>query len=419
MTAPAASTGPTVVVVGASLAGATVATTLRADGWTGRIVLVGDEEHLPYERPPLSKAYLQGTAERSTVFVHPADWYDEHDVELRLGRTVTAIDRDAREVLLDDGERIGWTDLVLATGSSPRVLGVPGADLAGVLYLRRLEDSDELADAFVAADRVAIIGGGWIGLEVAAAARGAGLEVTVLEVAELPLLRVLGPRVATILADLHREHGVDLRTGVQVSELLTEDGRAVSGVRLADGSTVAADVVLVGIGIVPNVSLAADAGLEVDNGVVVDEHLRTADPHVLAAGDVANALHPVLHRRLRVEHWANATRQGEVAARTILGVDAVDARLPFFFTDQYDLGMEYVGYAEPDQYDEVVLRGDVAGRELLAFWVRSDGAGSGTVLAGANINIWDVSEQIEALIVSGRAVDLARLADPDVPLDQL
>lgn len=419
MNAPQAPSRPTVVVVGASLAGATVATTLRDEGWSGRIVLVGDEEHLPYERPPLSKAYLQGTAERSSVFVHPTQWYAEHDVELRLGRTVTAVDRAARAVVLDDGERIGWTDLVLTTGSSPRVLGVPGAGLAGVHYLRRLEDADALAEAFVAADRVAVIGGGWIGLETAAAARQAGLEVTVLEMAELPLLRVLGPQVASILAELHRGHGVDLRTGVRVRELLTTDGQSVSGVRLADGSTVAADLVVVGIGIVPNVALAADAGLAVDNGVLVDEHLRTDDPHVLAAGDVANALHPVLHRRLRVEHWANATRQGAVAARSVLGIDAVDARLPFFFTDQYDLGMEYVGHVDPDETADVVLRGDVTGRELLAFWVRADGAGAGTVLAGANINIWDVTEQIEALIVSGRAVDLARLADPDVPLDEL
>ena len=413
-----------VVVVGASLTAATAAATLRQEGFDGQIVLVGDEPHLPYERPPLSKGYLMGTADRDTVFVHPAEWYTEHDVELRLGETVTAIDRDAHEVVLDGGERLGWTHLVLATGSSPRILGIPGANLAGVHYLRRLDDSEALIEAFADASKVAIIGGGWIGLETAAAARTAGLEVTVLEQGTLPLFRVLGPQVAQIFADLHREHGVDLRTEVRVTELLggatagasgsdagAGDTSRVTGVRLADGTEIAADLVIVG-GIVPNVSLAADAGLEVDNGVVVDEHLHTSAPDIWAAGDVANALNLPLGHRVRVEHWANAVRHGELVAHSILGTDQTDARLPFFFTDQYDLGAEYVGYA--DENDEVVFRGDVAGREVIAFWLRE-----GRVVAGMNINVWDVTEQIEAVITSGRVIDRARLTDPTIALPDL
>lgn len=403
---------PTTVVVGGGLAGATVARTLREEGYRGRVVLIGAEPHLPYERPPLSKGLLLGTAGRDTVFVEPADWYPDHDVELRTGTRVTAIDRGTHEVVLDDGERLGWSTLVLATGSTPRRLDVPGADLDGVLYLRTLDDADALVAALDRRPRVVVVGGGWIGLETAAAAREAGLDVTVLEVGALPLLRVLGTEMAQLFADLHRAHGVDVRTQAQVAELLTADGTAVSGVRLGDGSVVPAELVIVGVGIQPEVSLAREAGLDVADGVVVDEHLRSSDPDVLAAGDVAAAWHPTLGRRLRVEHWANAGRQGTVAARTILGVDAVDDRLPYFYTDQYDLGMEYVGHADPSRATtSVVVRGSVADRELIAFWVDE-----GRVVAGMNVNVWDVSEEIEALVRSGRTVDTARLADPAVPL---
>lgn len=408
-------TGRTTVIVGGGLAGATVARTLREEGYDGRVVLVGAERHLPYERPPLSKGLLLGTAERDSVLVEPAAWYEEHHVDLRTGTRVTAIDRAAHEVVLDDGERIAWSTLVLATGSTPRRLDVPGADLEGVLSLRTLDDADALLAALARRPRVAVVGGGWIGLETAAAAREAGLEVTVLEVGALPLLRVLGTEMAQLFADLHRAHGVTVQTGVQVAELLTTDGSTVSGVRLGDGSTVPAELVIVGVGIQPDVSLARAAGLEVADGVVVDEHLRSSDPDVLAVGDVAAAWHPALGRRLRVEHWANAGRHGALAARTILGVDAVDDRLPYFYTDQYDLGMEYVGYADPSRATtSVVVRGSVEDRELIAFWVEE-----GRVLAGMNVNVWDVSEEIEALVRSGRTVDVARLADPAVPLAEV
>ena len=396
------------VIVGASLAGAKAAETLRKEGFAGRVTLIGDELHRPYERPPLSKGYLLGSAERESVFVHPATWYAEHDVDLRLGTRATAVDARGHEVHLADGDPLRYAALLLATGSEPVRLTIPGADLDGVRYLRRLEDSEALKAAFAEVGRVVVIGGGWIGLEVTAAARTAGLAVTVLEAAALPLLRVLGPEVARVFADLHREHGVDLRCGVHVERILGAGGR-VTGVELGGGEVVGADLVVVGVGIRPNTALAQGAGLAVENGVLVDAHLRTSDPDVYAAGDVANAFHPFLERRLRVEHWANAMRQGPVAARSMLGQDATYARLPYFFTDQYDLGMEYNGYAGAE--DRVVLRGDVAGREFIAFWLAD-----GRVLAGMGVNIWDTTADVTKLITSRREVDLGRLANPDVPL---
>jgi 3-phenylpropionate/trans-cinnamate dioxygenase ferredoxin reductase subunit len=303
--------------------------------------------------------------------------------------------------------------LLLTTGSSPRKLALPGADLDNVLYLRRLEDCERIQKAFANSRRVVIIGAGWIGLETAAAARAHGLDVTVLEQAELPLLRVLGRKVAQVFADLHREHKVDLRLGVQVAALTGTEGR-VTGVRLGDGTEIDTDLVLVGVGITPNVSLAAEAGLDVDNGIVVDEHLRTSDPLIYAAGDVANARHPVLGRQLRVEHWANARRQGKVAAQSMLGQDVVYDRQPYFFSDQYDLGMEYTGYVDLDGFDQVVFRGDVPAREFIAFWLAD-----GRVLAGMNVNVWDVTSDIEELVTSGRRVDAARLADPSVGFARL
>jgi 3-phenylpropionate/trans-cinnamate dioxygenase ferredoxin reductase subunit len=402
-----------IVIAGAGLAAAKAAESLRAEGFYGRIVLLGDEPHRPYERPPLSKGYLLGNDELDSVFVHPAGWYAEHDVELRTDVEVAELDRAGHEVVLTGGEHVPYGMLLLATGSEPRRLDVPGGDLAGVLTLRRIEDSQRLKDAYTRASGVVVIGGGWIGLETAAAARAAGLEVTVLEVEELPLLRALGPDVARVFADLHREHGVELRTGVHAAEILGTDD-VVTGVRLADGSTIETELVVVGVGIRPRTELADASGLDVDNGILVDEHLRTSDPDVFAAGDVANAWHPRLGRRLRVEHWANAIRQGEQAGRTMLGQDAVEDRSPYFFTDQYDLGMEYTGYAGPGEADRVVFRGDVPGREFIAFWLTGD-----RVLAGMSVNVWDVADSIDALIRSGRAVDVGRLTDPAVGLDEV
>ncbi len=400
------------VIVGASLAGAKAAENLREEGFDGPLVLIGEESERPYERPPLSKDYLLGKAEREAIYVHPQSWYAEHHVDLRLGTRVTGIDLAGHEVALADGSRVGYARLLLATGSSPRRLPVPGADADGVLYLRRVGDSDQIRAAFQTASRIAVIGAGWIGLETAAAARAAGAEVTVLEAAELPLLRVLGREVAQVFAGLHREHGVDLRFGVQVDQITGSGGRA-DGVRLADGSFVPAEAIIVGIGITPNSQLAEAAGLEVSNGIVTDARLGSSDPDIYAAGDVANAYHPLLGRHIRVEHWANALNQPQTAARAMLGQEAVYDLVPYFYTDQYDLGMEYAGYVEPGGYDQVVFRGDVERREFIAFWLSG-----GRVLAGMNVNIWDVNEPIQAIVRSGRIVDTARLADPDVPLEE-
>jgi 3-phenylpropionate/trans-cinnamate dioxygenase ferredoxin reductase component len=385
----------TFAIVGASLAGAKAAETLRAEGFDGRVVLFGAEEHIPYERPPLSKGYLQGRAD--APFVHPAEWYAEQDIDLRLGTRVTALDPAAHEVETAEGERLTYTKLLLATGSNVR-------RLADALTLRTLDDSDRLRAAFREGVRVVIVGAGWIGLEVAAAARAAGAEVTVLEQAAAPLLAVLGPEMAAVFARLHVEHGVDLRCGVAV--------RAVrSDAVLLDDGAVPADLVVAGIGVTPDVDLARGAGLTVDNGVVVDEHLRSSDPDVFAAGDVASAYHPFLRRHVRVEHWANALNQPVVAAKAMLGQDVAYDRLPYFFTDQYDLGMEYTGLAE----GELVVRGDLDGREFVAFWLRD-----GRLTAAMNVNVWTgVPEAAQRLIRAGARLDAAELADPEVALDSL
>jgi 3-phenylpropionate/trans-cinnamate dioxygenase ferredoxin reductase component len=408
-------TDQTIVIVGASLAGARAAQTLREEGFGGPVTLIGEEDETPYERPPLSKDYLMGKHGREKLYVQPREWYGEHDVDLRLGTRVTDLDPAAREIVLAGGQRIGYSRLLLATGSSPRRLSVPGADLGGVLYLRDVGDSDRIKAAFENAPRVAVIGAGWIGLETAAAARAAGAEVTVLEMAELPLLRVLGREVAQVFARLHDQNGVDLRCGVQVAEITAGGQGTAGGVRLADGTQIEADVVIAGIGITPNVELAAAAGLAVDNGVVTDERLRTSDPDVFAAGDVANAFHPLLGKHIRVEHWANARHQPVAAAKAMLGQDASYDRVPYFYTDQYDLGMEYAGYVEPGGYEEVVFRGDVPGREFIAFWLGDDGR----VLAGMNVNIWDVNEGIGALVRSGKPVSKDALRDASIPLESL
>ncbi|RZU75570.1 NAD/ferredoxin-dependent reductase-like protein [Micromonospora kangleipakensis] len=405
------------VIVGAGLAGAKAAQTLREEGFDGRVVLLGEEPERPYERPPLSKGLLLGTTPRRDVYVHDAGWYEANHVELRTATRVTGIDRDDRQVVLADGERLGYDKLLLTAGSTPRRLDVPGADLGGVLYLRSLADSDRIAEALTDQAQLVVIGAGWIGLEIAAAARRHGAAVTVVETADLPLQRVLGDEVARVFAALHRRHGVAFHFGVGVRQL-GGTGR-VSSVVLTDGTQLAADTVVVGVGIQPNVQLAEAAGLKVENGIVTDARLLTSDPHIHAAGDVANAYHPLLGRHIRVEHWANALNGGPAAARSMLGQQVEYARLPYFFSDQYDLGMEYSGWVAPDGYDRVVFRGDPAvvdGRapEFMAFWV-SDGR----VLAGMNANVWDVTDQIQTLVRAGhggRAVDLARLADPRVPL---
>jgi 3-phenylpropionate/trans-cinnamate dioxygenase ferredoxin reductase component len=403
-------TTETFVIVGGGLAAAKTAEGLRDGGFDGRLVLVGAERHLPYERPPLSKGYLLGTEELEKVFVHPSGWYDEHEVDVRLGTAATGIDLDEKVVSTDHGS-IGYDRLVIATGATPRRLPVADASGAPVAYLRTIEDSRRIKAGLRPGHRVVIVGGGWIGLEVAAAARTAGSEVVVLEALDLPLVRVLGPEVAEVFRALHEEHDVDLRTNASIASVENHDGRCV--VRLGDGSSLTADLLLVGVGVSPDTALAEAAGLKVDNGIVVDEHLRASHPDVFAVGDVANAYHPVLRRHLRVEHWDNAIAQGHTAARNLLGADEPFERLPYFFTDQYDLGIEYVGNVGHEGYDEVVLRGDVPGRRFTAFWLKD-----GSITAGMHANDWDAIEPIRRIVGSG-PVDVTRLRDANVPLQEL
>jgi 3-phenylpropionate/trans-cinnamate dioxygenase ferredoxin reductase component len=379
------------VIVGAALAGAKAAEALRAEGFEGRIVLIGAEDELPYERPPLSKDYLRGESPRESARVHEGDFYAEHDIELMLGTEVTALDAGARAVTLSTGEALGYDRLLLATGSEPRRLSVPGADLDGIHHLRTFADSDAIAAALGRGGRAVIVGGGWIGMEVAASARQMGLEVALVELEEVPLSRALGREAGEIYARLHRERGVELHTGVGV-ERVEGSGRA-ERVVLADGTALDADFVVAGLGALPRTALAEQAGLEVENGVLTDSSLRTSDPHVFAAGDIANAEHPFYGRRVRVEHWANALNQPEVAAKAMLGKPAVYDKLPYFFSDQYDVGMEYRGLAVgADQFD---IRGDAEAYEFVAYWRRE-----GRLIAAMNVNMWDVGDELEAEILS-------------------
>lgn len=404
---------PTFVIVGSGLAGAIAAQTLREEGFDGRVILFGEETLRPYERPPLSKDYLQDKADRNSIFVHSEPWYVDHDVELQLGAAVTSLDPASRTLSTATGDQVRYDKLLLTTGSTPRRLTAPGAHLDGVHYLRKVEDSDQIKAGFTRASRVAIVGAGWIGLETAASAREAGLPVTLLEAAALPLLRVLGPQAAPIFADLHRDHGVDLHCQANVSEVTGANG-AVTGIKLGDGSLIEADLILVGVGITPNTHLAEHSGLDMDNGITVDQHHRTSDPHIYAAGDVANADNPRLGRHLRVEHWVNAQRQGATAAKAMLGQDASDTRPSYFFSDQYDLKMEYTGDIGLTGYDQVIFRRRPCSQEVLVFWLHQQ-----RVLAGMNINVYDVADDIEQLVQSQRTVSSDELADPDVPLTRL
>jgi 3-phenylpropionate/trans-cinnamate dioxygenase ferredoxin reductase subunit len=393
------------VIVGAGLAGAKAAETLRAEGFDGPVVLIGDEREVPYERPPLSKGYLLGKDPREGSAVHPAEWYDEQGIDLRLGIPVTAVHPAEHEVELAGGERVRYGKLLLTTGSVVRPLNVPGGDR--VRTLRKLPDADDLKDALGRGGHVVVVGAGWIGLEVSAAAREYGADVTLIEALPQPLSRVLGDEIGAVFADLHRAHGVDVRLNSGVNEI-TDDG-----VTLPDGTRVPADLVLAGVGIRPDTRLAEEAGLGVDNGILVDASLRTSDADIYAAGDVANVDNPAFGR-IRVEHWANALNGGPAAARSMLGQQVVYDRVPYFFSDQYDLGLEYSGWAPPGTYERVVIRGDLPGREFVAFWLSE-----GRVLAGMNVNVWDVTDPIQALVRRGTPVDPDRLADPSVPLDQV
>ncbi len=407
------------VIVGASLAGAKAAEALRENGFEGRVVLIGSEPQRPYVRPPLSKEYLRGDVGLEKVYVHDESFYEDQAIELRASTTVERIQPGASEVVLGGGERLRYDRLLLSTGAQPRRLSIPGAQLEQIYYLRSLDDSERLRERLRGGGKLVVVGAGWIGCEVAASARQMGLEVTVIDPGSVPLEHVLGAEAGTIYRDIHADHGVQMLPDTRVESF--EGARQVQRVRTVDGRAIECDFVVVGVGATPNTELAAGTGIAVDNGIVADEFLQTSVEGVFAAGDVANARHP-LFGQLRVEHWANALHQGPTAARNMLGgVDPGDRvldhpvaydRIPYFYSDQYDVGMEYSGHAT--DWDEVVFRGDVKGREFIAFWLKDQ-----RILAGMNVNVWDVTDQIQALIRSRLRVDRDRLADADTPLTEL
>ncbi|MEV4689111.1 NAD(P)/FAD-dependent oxidoreductase [Microbacterium sp. LWH3-1.2] len=400
------------LIIGGSLAGGTAAEALRDEGFEGDITVVAAEAHPPYQRPPLSKGYLAGDEGLDAVILHPTEWYDEHDIRLLTGVAVTSLEPAAHAVELDDGERVTYDAVLLATGATPRMVPLPGHDLAGVMTLRCLDDSDELAAQLrEGGKRLVVIGAGWIGMEVAATARGFGNEVAILERDAVPLAMALGAEMGEVFRSLHLEHGVDLRTSVGVDRIVG-DGRA-EGV-VVDGETLPADLVLVGVGAAPNSALAEEAGLDILGGILTDAALRTSAPGVYAAGDVANAYHPVLQQHLRSEHWANALNGGKVVAKSMLGQPASFDEIPYFYTDQYDLGMELSGYAPLMTDAEIVVRGDLDAREFIAFWVDD-----GRIVAGMNVNVWDVNDKVQDLIRSGVRIDPDRLRDSDAPLEDL
>jgi 3-phenylpropionate/trans-cinnamate dioxygenase ferredoxin reductase component len=404
------STEQTFVIVGASLAGAKAAEALRAEGFDGHLMLIGAEKERPYERPPLSKEYLRGEAGREKVYVHPKSFYAHHSIDLRLGRTAVHLNASAKELTLDNGERLRYNRLLLTTGAEPRQLRIPGNELDGVLYLRSVNDSDVLRERLDRGGTVVVVGGGWIGAEVAASARQRGLEVTLIDPNEVPLERVLGIEVGSVYRDIHAGHGVQLLMGTGVAAF--EGDRAVERVRTSDGRQLECDFVVVGVGVQPRVGLAARAGIAVNDGIIVDEHLQTSGPGVFAAGDVARAHHPFYGQGIRVEHWSNALNQGPAAARAMLGhMDAYD-RVPYFFSDQYDVSMEYSGFAH--SWDRVAFRGDPTSRQFIAFWLTGD-----HVVAAMNVNVWDVADPIQRLIRGRVAVEDRRLADLDVPIEEL
>ena len=411
----------TYVIVGGGLAASKAIEGIRSLDTSGSVVLVTQEDLLPYERPPLSKAVLKGDDPAESAFTHDESWYAGNHVEARLGNPATSLDAAAHTVSLRDGSVVSYEKLLLATGSSARALEAPGAELDGVLYLREMPESTALRARFGKGHRLVVVGAGWIGLEVAAAAAEAGCRVTVVEPQPAPLFAVMGARVGGWFADLHRAHGVEFLFGEGVDRV--EGDAGVTGVVTTSGRTVAADTVVVGVGIAPNTGLAQGAGLDVDNGIVTDATQRTSDPAVWAAGDVASWLSTTLGQHVRVEHWANANDGGYAAGRAMAGSDETYDPIPFFYSDQYDVGLEYAGHVARGTEAELVLRGDLAANEFMAFWVVPADSEAGDdavrVLAGMHVNVWDTIDAVQQLVRHRTAVDRSKLADADVPLRDL
>lgn len=398
----------TFVVVGANLTGGAAVQTLREEGFDGRVVLVGEEPHLPYERPPLSKEYLRGEQELEKGFLRPASWYGENEVEARLGVRVVTLEAAERAVELSDGDRIEADAILLATGGRPRTLAGEPSDR--VLYLRTIEDADRIKPYLAPGKRLVIVGAGFIGAEVAASARTLGADVTVLEYLDVPLMRALGAEMGAVYGEIHREHGVDLRTGEGVESVEeTADGVVV---RTSAGAAIEGDAVVVGVGIQPNAELAEAAGLEVENGVVVDEFCRTGAAGIFAAGDVANHHHPVFGRRIRVEHWDNALKQGAAAARNMVGKEEAFDDPHWFWSDQYEHNLQYGGFAA--EWDEIAVRGSIQARNFAAFYLRD-----GVLLAALGLNRGKDVRRAMKLIRARARPDPGALRDEDVDLRTL
>lgn len=407
-----ASTDRHMVVIGAGMAGVCAARTLRKEGFEGRVTLLGADPAYPYDHVPLAKYYLRDEPGYHSVFIHDESFYPDRGIDLRRDAVVRAIDPAGHLVHLAGGEQLRYDKLLIATGSLNRRLDVPGADLDGIRQLRTLAEADRLKEAMAAGGRLVVVGSGFAGCEIASSARQLGLDVTLVGRDRLPMERVLGPATAQFYRDVHTSHGVRLCMETSAAQFSGGDGR-VTSVLLTDGTHLPADLVVVAVGARPDVDLAAAAaGLAVENGILTDNLLATSAPDIYAAGDVANAPDPRTGRRLRVEHFATALAQGRTAARNMLGQGMAYDHVPFFFTDQYDVWMEYTGYPAPDV--EPVIRGDIASGEFVVFWVRER-----RLVAAMNINIRGIPELVRAAIAQRQPVDPAKLVDPSFDLADL
>lgn len=403
-----------ILVAGGGLAGATAAKTLRSEGFQGRITVVCAEDEQPYLRPPLSKEFLLGKAAEDTVPVLPAGWYQENDVGLLLGEEVAAADPASHTVRLGSGTELHFSQLLIATGAQPRRIPLPGSDLAGVMTFRTFNDSRRLKEELSGGSKkVVMIGSGWIGMELAAAASIYGNTVTLLGLEDVPLSMAIGPELGGFFRSLHEKHGVQFRLPATAAEITGLEGK-VQAVVTNSGEVLPADLVIMAVGVVPDTALAEAAGLDIQNGILVDSSLRTSNPDIFAAGDVANALHPFTGEHHRSEHWSNALNAGKVAAKAMLGQGAMLDVVPYFYTDQFEVSMEYWGYPTLAADCVPVIRGSLEESSFIAFWLRD-----GAVVAGMSVNQQRVQKPIKALISGRIPVDVDRLTDPAVPLDQL
>ncbi|MFQ4147152.1 FAD-dependent oxidoreductase [Arthrobacter sp. LAPM80] len=402
------------VIIGGGLTAATAAETLRKEGWGGAVTILAEEDEIPYQRPPLSKGFLAGKEGEDALLPLPASWYPENNVTVLTGTAATALNPQAHTVTLSDGRTLPYAKVLIATGAAPRRIPFPGVDLKGVYTFRTKSDSLAMKELFTGGGKnVVMIGSGWIGMEIAATATELGNHVALMGLEDVPLSAAIGAELGTVFADRHKEAGVRFELPASAAEIQGTDGVATS-VLTTTGVTLPADIVIVAVGVVPNIALAQAAGLTINNGIEVTASLQTSAADVFAAGDVANAMHPFTGAFARSEHWANAIASGKVAAKSMLGQEAVLDDIPYFYTDQFDLGMEYSGFGALTRDAETVVRGSLETREFIAFWVLD-----GRVVAGMNVNIWDVQDAIKELISSRRIVDMARLADPQTPLEAL